>query len=134
MNSHDTSISDIVGEKEIRQMVDRFYERIRSDELLGPVFNNQIEDWSKHLPTMYSFWKTILLGKNEYYGNPFAKHMNLEVQKEHFDRWLELFVCTVDQLFAGPKAEQAKAAAKSIAHSFQVRMRIDPFGASSRVY
>ncbi len=118
---------DIAGKEEIRTLVDAFYERIRKDDLLGPVFNDKVEDWSKHLPTMYSFWESILYGKSEYSGNPFAKHLNLPVGKEHFVRWLKLFELTVDELFEGEKANQAKQASKSIAHSFQVRMGLDPF-------
>ncbi len=130
----DNPVPEIFGEAEIRQMVDAFYERIREDDLLGPIFEERIEDWSKHLPTMYSFWGSILLGKAEYSGNPFAKHMPLPVEHDHFERWIRLFIETVDYLFSGPKAEQAKAAAKSIAHSFQIRMGINPFGDSGRIY
>ena len=121
-------------EADIRLMVDRFYENIRKDELVGPVFAEKVEDWSKHLPRMYAFWGSILFGKTEYSGNPFAKHMPLEIGKEHFERWLELFLGTVDSLFEGQKAEHAKSAAKSIAHSFQVRMGINPFAADGRVF
>ena len=128
------NISDIEGDEGIRLLVDRFYERIRGDDLLGPVFDERVADWSRHLPTMYAFWGSILFGKSDYHGNPFAKHMDLPVDKEHFDRWLKLFQETVDQLFHGPKAEHAKGAAKSIAHSFQVRMGVNPFGESGRIY
>lgn len=126
--------SDITGEQDIRQLVDSFYEGIRSDSLLGPIFNERVEDWSKHLSTMYAFWNSLLFGATQYKGNPFAKHMDLPVDKPHFDRWLELFLATVDRLFEGPKADQAKGAAKSIAHSFQVRMGIPPFGEDGRIF
>ncbi|MBT6380059.1 MAG: group III truncated hemoglobin [Opitutales bacterium] len=118
MNSLVALLGDIAGKQEIRLMVDSLYEGIRSDEQLGPVFDSKIADWSKHLPTMYSFWDSILFGTADYRGNPFAKHMNPLVGHAHFKRWIEIFIATVDRLFTGPKAEQAKAAAKSIAHSF----------------
>ena len=120
--------TDIIGNEEIRVLVDKFYETIRQDDILGPIFNEKVEDWSKHLPTMYLFWESILFRRGGYSGNPFAKHINLPVDREHFTRWLTLFQATVDELFEGPKAEQAKEASKSIAHSFQVRMGLDPFG------
>jgi len=36
---------------------------------------------------------------------------------EHFQRWLEIFEQTVDELFAGEMADAAKIRAKMIAHS-----------------
>jgi hemoglobin len=133
MNFRSSTAHDIEGETEIRLMVDSFYEKIRMDDTVGPVFQERIEDWSKHLPIMYAFWGTMLFGKQDYRGNPMAKHLDLPVNSEHFTRWLELFVQTVDELFSGPKAEQAKAAAKSIAHTFQIRMGINPFGGSDQL-
>lgn len=134
MNSSAAPLEDIAGKQEIRLLVDTFYEGVRSDDKLGPVFESLIADWSTHLPTMYSFWDSILFGTADYRGNPFAKHMNLPVDHAHFERWIEIFIATVDRLFAGAKAEQAKAAAKSIAHSFQLRMGINPFGDQETVY
>lgn len=127
---HKTPETDLLGDDDIKLLVDSFYETIREDDLLGPIFNERVEDWSKHLPTMYAFWGTMLFGKKDYQGNPMAKHIDLPVEHEHFARWVELFIETVDGLFVGAKAEQAKGAAKSIAHTFQIRMGIDPFGDS----
>lgn len=131
MPTNQAPLSDIVGDAEIRHLVDSFYETIREDDLLGPVFNERVDDWSKHLPTMYAFWGNMLFGEKGYQGNPMAKHMTLPVDHEHFERWIELFLETVDKLFVGQKAEQAKGAAKSIAHTFQLRMGINPYGNSS---
>lgn len=125
-----TPETDLLGDDDIKLLVDSFYETIRNDDLLGPIFNDRVEDWSKHLPTMYAFWGTMLFGKKDYQGNPMAKHIDLPVERHHFARWVELFIETVDGLFVGAKAEHAKGAAKSIAHTFQIRMGIDPFGDS----
>jgi hemoglobin len=35
-------------------------------------------------------------------------HKQLPVAKEHFDRWMEIFTTTTDELFAGARAEEAK--------------------------
>jgi hemoglobin len=48
--------------------------------------------------------------------------VKLPVGREHFARWLALFRAAVDQLFAGPRAQRAKDAAGSIAHTFAMRM------------
>lgn len=125
--------TDILGEAEVKEMVDAFYGKIREDSLLGPVFNSMVDDWSQHLPTMYSFWGSLLFRTGNYSGNPFAKHMALSIQKEHFTQWLKLFNETLDENFSGPMTEQARAASQSIAHSFQIRMGIDPFSGSSQM-
>jgi len=130
MPNDQTPVADITGDEDIKRLVDSFYETIREDDLLGPVFNERVEDWSKHLPTMYAFWGNMLFSKKGYQGNPMAKHINLPVDHEHFERWVALFTANVDELFTGEKAEQAKGAAKSIAHTFQIRMGINPFGNS----
>ena len=130
MPTHPTPATDIEGEQDIKLLVDSFYETIREDDLVGPVFNERIEDWSKHLPTMYAFWGHMLFGQKGYQGNPMAKHLDLPVDHHHFARWVELFIETVDKHFVGQKAEQAKGAARSIAHTFQIRMGIHPFGDS----
>ena len=52
----------------------------------------------------------------------------LPVGKAHFDRWLELFLETVDENFSGPKAEEAKGRALSIADTFARRMSLLPQG------
>src|SRR5262249_39189723 len=123
------SLKDITTEDDIKQLVDSFYERVGRDELLGPVFNETARvDWEHHLPTMYSFWSTMLLRTATYKGRPWPKHAPLPVQKEHFERWVSLFCQTVDSLFAGPKANEAKSAALSIADTFQMRFGIfNPF-------
>lgn len=120
-------LPDIKDEASIKLMVDTFYGKVRSDDLIGPVFDAAVPDWAAHLPTMYAFWTNLLFRRGDYRGNPFAKHAPLDVKREHFQRWLELFEKTVTELFRGPVSEQALGAAKSIAHSFQVRKGINPF-------
>jgi hemoglobin len=114
---------DIAEAEDVRTLVDSFYDRVGGDELLAPVFNDFAHvDWETHLPTMYRFWESMLLGAGTYSGAPFPKHAVLPVQREHFARWLALFVETVDANFTGPKAEEAKGRAASIADTFAQRM------------
>ncbi|MDB6155758.1 MAG: globin [Chthoniobacteraceae bacterium] len=114
---------DICTAKDIRKLVDSFYDEIGRDGLLAPVFNDVAKvDWGTHLPIMYRFWESMLLGSATYRGAPFPKHAVLPVQKKHFVRWLALFQDTVDAHFAGPKAEEAKGRAASIADTFAQRM------------
>ena len=111
---------DIVSREEVKLLVDSFYEKVKKDELLAPVFAHL--DWPHHIPIMYNFWSSVLLGDMSYNGAPFVKHMNLPIKAEHFNRWLILFVETVNSEFKGPVAEEAINRAKTIANVFQHKM------------
>lgn len=99
---------DIKTMDDIRSLVDTFYGTVREDDLIGPIFLGKITDWSVHLEKMYRFWQTILLEEYTYNGAPFPPHATLPIQRAHFDRWLNLWYQTVDSLFQGKVAEEAK--------------------------
>ncbi len=107
---------------DIRLLVDTFYERVKRDEILAPVFNDKINDWPLHLDKMYRFWQSILLSEPTYSGAPFPKHATLPIDQDHFERWLSLFSETVDKLFSGKKAQEAKYRASRIAEVFQYKL------------
>lgn len=115
---------DIRSLDDIKVFVDAFYNKIRKDDLLGPVFALRIteEDWPQHLEKMYGFWNTVLFFQKDYRANPFAKHIGLPVQNAHFRRWISLFQQTIDENFAGSKAEETKRRAKNIAMIFSARL------------
>lgn len=118
------SRSDIATEADVQLLVDTFYARVNHDALLDPVFNGFAQvDWPQHLPKMYDFWSGLLLGTVRYQGRPFPKHQPLPIATVHFQRWLALFEATVNELFAGSKADEAKTRAQSIATLFEHRMR-----------
>ena len=126
---------DIQTREDIRRLVDAFYEKINRDELLGPIFNQVAKvDWAAHLPTMYRFWESMLLGGGNYQGAPFPKHAVLPVAQAHFELWLALFAETVKENFAGPTSEEAVSRATCIADTFARRMGVlsDP-GALGRI-
>ncbi len=110
---------DIIQLEDIKLLVGSFYGKVREDKLLAPIFNEQIGNkWSEHLEKMYRFWQTVLLAEHTYYGSPFSPHANLPVDKNHFDRWLELFNETIDEQFTGQKAEEARWRAGKMAEMF----------------
>jgi hemoglobin len=113
-------MNDIETRNDIIHLVDSFYEKVRGDELLAPIFAHL--DWSKHMPTMYNFWASMILGENTYQGNPFQKHIPLKIDSTHFDQWLKLFHETVDQNFEGFNALELKSRSLSIAKLFQHRL------------
>ena len=115
---------DITSEADVKQLVDTFYDKVNADALLAPIFNGFAQvDWPKHLPAMYDFWSSLLLGTSRYHGRPFPKHLPLPIDSTHFEQWLVLFNATVEELFAGPRAEEAKVRALNIANMFEFRLR-----------
>ncbi len=104
----------------IKYMVDSFYQKVQADLLVGPIFTDVAQvDWSHHLPKMYAFWETIILGNNAYDGHPFRPHL-LVNQKHtltsgHFQRWLALFYETLSERFTGETVEQVRQRATQIA-------------------
>jgi hemoglobin len=112
---------DITTEEDIRLLVHTFYDRVRADDSLGPIFNEAIkeEEWSNHLATLTDFWSTILLYTGKYKDDPMTKHKVLPINKAHFGRWTELFQQTVEDLFSGETAETAKQRAANIARIMQ---------------
>ncbi|MEO8204649.1 MAG: group III truncated hemoglobin [Chthoniobacterales bacterium] len=120
-----TALCDINTSEDTRKLVDAFYDKVNRDDTLAPVFNDVAKvDWATHLPTMYSFWDSMLFGAGTYQGAPFPKHAVLPIQQKHFERWLTLFVETIDENFVGPISENAKARAVSIADTFARRMGV----------
>lgn len=118
-----TPTKDIEEINDIKKMVNLFYGKVRKDDLIGPIFNDKIQNhWPEHLTKLYSFWQGILLGERTYTGFPFPPHSQLPISKEHFDRWLSLFTETVDHLFIGEIANEAKNRAYKISDVFQKKL------------
>ncbi len=114
---------DIKGIEDIKFLVDQFYMKVRQDELLAPVFALRItDDWQPHLNTMYRFWNAALFQVREYVGNPFSKHAMLPIDGPHFEQWIKLFYETIEEHFEGPVADEAKARAMIMAHTFYKRI------------
>lgn len=113
-------LHDIRTIDDIKILIDAFYHKVRADELIGPIFNEIAQvNWEHHLPKMYSFWEFLLIGGESYQGNPMEPHRKLnqkvQLKKEFFDRWVEIFRKTVDEHFSGIVAEEAKNKAELIA-------------------
>jgi Truncated hemoglobins len=131
------NLSDIEGHSDIVQIVDRFYAKVRADDLLGPIFDDIAKvNWEVHLPKLYAFWQTVLFGNGGFRGNPLFVHANLlprtPMDWPRFQRWLDLFCATVDELYQGERAEHMKNAAIDMAHVIYSRIngvpdpRFDP--------
>jgi hemoglobin len=120
-------IKDITTRKDIEQLVNDFYTRVRSDETIGIIFNEVVKmDWDTHIPLIVDFWETILLDNPVYQRNAMEKHYEINrvypLKQEHFDAWLRLFNETVDAHFNGSTATLAKKRASSIASVMLFKM------------
>jgi hemoglobin len=111
--------TDVKSLQDVQVLVDSFYGKVRKDALLGPIFEAVVQDrWPEHLERMYRFWQTVLLEEHTYFGSPFPPHAKLPIEKEHFDRWLELFHETLNEHFEGAITEEAKWRAGKMAEMF----------------
>jgi hemoglobin len=117
---------DIRNDDDVEKLVHTFYSKVRKDERLGYIFNDFARvSWDHHLPRMVDFWSNLLFQTNRYDGKPYHKHTPLPIEKQDFFLWFTLFEETVDQLFAGERADHAKEMAGRIASSFSIRMEMD---------
>ena len=121
------ALTDIQNKDDIPILVDAFYKKVKNDKLIGPIFSDVAKvDWPHHLPIMYNFWEMVLFGSGPYKGDPMTKHIQLSkktsLAKEHFSQWLKLFGETVDDLFVGEKAEEAKVRAPRMAELMQFKI------------
>ncbi len=111
---------DLDSREQIERFVDIFYQRLLADEQLAPIFLDVAAiDLSVHLPHIKDYWSKLLLGEKAYSRHTMNIHRQLHGRRAllsaDFERWLELFVATVDGDFAGPHAERAKQVATAIA-------------------
>ncbi|WP_266366752.1 group III truncated hemoglobin [Tellurirhabdus rosea] len=110
--------TDIESRADIERLVNRFYEYIHQDEVMAPVFRLSPERWEFHLKRTYDFWDNWIFQTASYPGGlmwaHFEKNATHPFRREHFERWLGIWFGTVDELFAGPRAEFIKSKAYEI--------------------
>ena len=131
-----SELRDIEDRADCERLVRAFYGRALDDPVIGWIFVDVAKlDVEEHVPQIASFWETILLGAHSYAGGAFAPHialhMKIGLRAGHFERWLWLWSNTVDELFAGERAELAKSHASRVAHAFHRRLEGVPVTAAS---
>jgi len=119
---------DIADRADVERLVRAFYGKAMTDPIIGWLFTDVARlDLEAHIPQIAAFWETILLGAKSYAGTPFEPHARLHAKANlragHFGRWLALWNETVDELFAGERAELAKAHALRVAQAFHHRLQ-----------
>jgi hemoglobin len=124
-------VHDIESRADCERLVRAFYGRALEDPIIGFLFTDVAKlDLEAHVPRITSFWETILLGAQSYGGGAFRPHAELHLKaplrRAHFDQWLNLWTRTVDELFAGERAELAKSHAVRVARAFHQRLQSIP--------
>ena len=121
-------VDEAITEELIHELVHAFYDRIRADEVLGPIFARVIgENWDPHLEKMCDFWSSVMRLSGRYKGNPMVAHMRLKmVRPEHFERWLALFRQSAHEICGARLAELFISRADNIARSLQLGMFYKP--------
>lgn len=104
----------------IAMLVDRFYDKVRADPLLGPVFEPAVHDWAEHKRTLVAFWSSVVLRSGDYRGNPMRAHLAHPIRAEHFDRWLALWRETTGEVFVPEAAEIFRDYAARIAQGLSL--------------
>ena len=126
-----SGVHDIETRADCERLVRAFYGRALEDPVIGYLFTDVAKlDLEAHVPRITSFWETVLLGTRSYGGGAFrphaALHMKAPLRRAHFEQWLRLWVRTVDELFAGERADLAKAHAQRVAGAFYGRVQTLP--------
>lgn len=112
-------------ESDLRPLVERFYERVRADALLGPIFGAAVHDWDDHHRRLVDFWSSVMFTSGRYKGNPVALHLIHadSLTPERFARWLALWRETSDELLPAEAAAALQAKAARIAESLQLAIQ-----------
>lgn len=120
-------MQDISTRADIEKLIITFYEKVKADDTIGYIFNEVVKmNWEHHVPVIVDFWETILLDNPVYTKNAMEVHYTLNKKEpllpQHFERWVQLFTNTVNELFEGKTATLAKTRAASIAGVMQHKM------------
>lgn len=113
-----------IDESSLRQLVSAFYERVRADAALGPIFNDAIHDWPGHLEQLTAFWSSVMLSSGRYKGQPVPAHLRHRnrITPELFQHWLALWGETADAMMSPGAAAALKGKAARIAESLQLAL------------
>ena len=111
-----------ITEDDIARLVPRFYDRVRADPVLGPIFDGAIDDWPLHLEKLKAFWSSVMLTSGRYKGQPMVAHLRHgeHMTRENFLRWLELWKDVTEEVLGARVAAGFQEKADRIAESLQL--------------
>jgi len=107
----------------LRDLVHSFYDKVRRDAALGPIFAARITDWGPHLERMVAFWSSVALMTGRYHGRPVPAHTPLPINRDHFEHWLALFRETAHEVCTPEGAAHVIERAERIARSLHIAVK-----------
>jgi hemoglobin len=112
----------IIDEAQLERLIPHFYGLIRADPLLGPVFDEAVDDWPEHLEKLVAFWSSVMLATGRYKGNPMAAHMQhgARITPDMFARWLALWAQATTEIVPPRIAQALQVKAARIAESLSL--------------
>ncbi len=115
----------MLDEAALPALLARFYDKVRRDSDLGPLFDDAVHDWPGHLDRLGEFWSSVMLASGRYKGNPVAVHLPhaRRITPEMFERWLALWAETTSEMLPGAVAAAMQARARRIAETLQAALR-----------
>jgi len=121
-------MKDISDRSDIEKLVKKFYDKAMNDLIIGHIFQNHMsETLEKHLPIICDFWESILLENGKYKGNPILKHIDLSKRTDlgnfHFKQWIKLWEETINLMFEGALANQAKEKARLMKELMVIKIK-----------
>ncbi len=119
---------DRATDESIQALLRAFYEKLRSDARLAPVFADALgNDWAAHIATMCDFWGSAMRVSRRYDGDMLAVHRRLEALRPAlFERWLELFDETVTDHCAPDFGAALRDRARKTARNLQLALFHQP--------
>ncbi|WP_244640242.1 group III truncated hemoglobin [Devosia pacifica] len=125
----------MLDETLLKIQLESFYEAVRADALLGPIFEEEVADWDAHTERLVAFWSSIMLKSGRYKGNPFAAHTPFasSLTPQHFQHWLHLWSQTAKAVCPPAIAEQLDFKAQRIAASLEAGLLFRCDAASEHV-
>lgn len=113
-----------IDEAALERLIPAFYDRVRADAGIGPLFNAAVHDWPGHLEKLVAFWSSVMLTSGRYKGSPVAEHLKhkAHITPAMFERWLAIWADTTGELLAPAAAAALQAKAARIAESLQLAL------------
>jgi hemoglobin len=120
--------NDVENRDDLEKLVRIFYDKVRKDTEIGPIFNSIITDWESHLQKIINFWEQHTFGVQKYKGDPIEAHnqvderMNYGITAHNFGTWLFYWINTLDDLFEGSNVDLLKFKARKMQTIFFMNM------------
>ena len=123
---------DQIEEAALARLIPAFYDRVRADPHIGPLFDDAVDHWPAHLEKLIAFWSSVMLTTGRYKGSPVAAHLKhtARLTPAMFDRGLVIWSATTDELMPPDAAVALQAKAARIAESLRLALffRLDDPG------